>query len=421
VTATVLIVDDSTFIVEGLVAILRKRFRALPSFGGEECLAILRTEMPDIIVLDIMMEPMDGWETLARIKENPRTRHIPVLMFSAKKISPEEAEAHRIRIDDFLTKPVNPRELVVAIEKILEREKRNRAILAGWAKAGHSRETIDEYLTRFSNLEVDLSLLAAMKKQLDHPTTSPIRRADLAATIAVLDERIGEGRSAIDRFFESTGLTLPSPEEIAEANLPVPEEVPAGEMTIPVAEPEVSPAEVSPAEPSGAGATAVAEPATPAGYPAAGTPAPEAKPVPDQQPIRTGEQEAAEAPSSLPGQADAPPSAPAAITEAGPVSVAEIPAAGATGGNGRVEWIHIPSHADPFSKGNNPDIDHLFGHEDALSAPGAGNPAHIPLPSITHAIRHDGESPGKHVQPPAPPAGFFSRIVAMITGLFRRG
>ncbi len=142
VTATILIVDDSTFIVEGLVALLRKSYRAIPSYGGEECLVMLRTEHPDVIVLDIMMEPVDGWETLARIKENPATRHIPVLMFSAKKISPDEAEAHRIRIDDFLTKPVNPRELVTAIEKILERENRKKKILYHWTRAGYLRKKL---------------------------------------------------------------------------------------------------------------------------------------------------------------------------------------------------------------------------------------------------------------------------------------
>jgi two-component system, OmpR family, response regulator len=426
VKATVLIVDDSTFIVEGLVAILRKSFRALPSFGGEECLAILRTEKPDIIVLDIMMEPMDGWETLSRIKENPATRHIPVLMFSAKKISPEEAEAHRIRIDDFLTKPVNPRDLVTAIEKILEREKQNKAILSVWSKAGIPRETIDEYLTWSSNLEVDLSLLAAMNKQLGHPTTSPVRRQDLEITIAMLGERIEKGRDAIKNFFESTGLSLPSADEIAEVNLPVPEIVPAADITIPVAGPAVPPSEAIPAGPSGGVTTVVTEPVTlPADEPPAvsGPPARETKAVPDQQPVQTDAPEAGEV--SLRSEAPVMPSEPAGEVPAAPAGAAiagtvEIPAEAAMGNTGRVEWIPIPSHADPFSKGNAPDIDHLFGHEPVQAAPGSGNPAHIPLPSITHSIRHDGDSAGKHGQDPGHPAGFFSRIIAMITGLFRR-
>ena len=231
-TPTVLIVDDSTFIVEGLVALLRKSYRALPSFGGAECLDILRTEQPDVIVLDIMMEPMDGWETLSRIKNNPATRHIPVLMFSAKKISPDEAEAHRIRIDDFVTKPVNPRELLAALEKILEREKQKKKILYHWSKLGTPREKTDEFLTLSSNLDVDMSLVAAHKKQMDHPSTLPARREELASSIAVLEARIEQGRTRIGEFFKETGLTLPSPSD-DEPDAQTPADDTAGSMPVP--------------------------------------------------------------------------------------------------------------------------------------------------------------------------------------------
>ena len=95
---TVLIVDDSSFIVEGLIAFLKKKYRPIPAHGGAECLELLKRETPSVIILDIMMDPMDGWETLAHIKENPETRHIPVIMFSAIKISPEEAVEHHAEL-----------------------------------------------------------------------------------------------------------------------------------------------------------------------------------------------------------------------------------------------------------------------------------------------------------------------------------
>ncbi len=86
---TIMIVDDSSFIVDGLIAILkRKGYKPIPAHGGDECLEILKTTIPDLILLDIMMEPMDGWETLERLKSNPATKGIPVLMFSAKKYPP---------------------------------------------------------------------------------------------------------------------------------------------------------------------------------------------------------------------------------------------------------------------------------------------------------------------------------------------
>jgi CheY-like chemotaxis protein len=210
VTDTVLVVDDSTFIVEGLVALLRKTYRAIPSFGGEECLQILMTEMPSVIILDIMMEPMDGWETLSRIKDNPRTRHIPVLMFSAKKISIEEAEIHRIRIDDFLTKPVSPKELLFAVARILERQNRKKRTLSHWLAQGVAPEKIDEYLTLSSNLDIDTSLLAVMKKQLAHPSITELRREELTSSVVMLEERIHSTTSLLEAFLHDNGVTVPA-------------------------------------------------------------------------------------------------------------------------------------------------------------------------------------------------------------------
>lgn len=106
---TILIVDDSPYIVDGLVALLkRKGYKPIPTHGGDEALSVLTTVTPDLILLDIMMEPMDGWETLGKIKANPVTKDLPVLMFSAKKITPEEAAEHSVNIEDFVSKPVNP-------------------------------------------------------------------------------------------------------------------------------------------------------------------------------------------------------------------------------------------------------------------------------------------------------------------------
>jgi two-component system, OmpR family, response regulator len=214
VTDTVLVVDDSTFIVEGLVALLKKKYRAIPSFGGEECLQILLTEIPSVIILDIMMEPMDGWETLSRIKANPRTRHIPVLMFSAKQISFEEAEAHRIRIDDFLTKPVNPKELLSVVARILERQHRKRRTLSCWTARGVPPEKIEEYQTLSSNLDIDTSLLEVMKKQLAHPSITELRREELTSSLLVLEERIRSTGSLIEAFLHDYGVCVPGDSDL---------------------------------------------------------------------------------------------------------------------------------------------------------------------------------------------------------------
>jgi len=195
---TILIVDDSAFIVEGLIAFLKKKYHTLAAYSGGECLEILNRESPSVIILDIMMEPMDGWETLARIKQNNKTRLIPVVMFSAIKISPQEAEKHRISIDDCLTKPVSPNKIIEAIEKVLTRRDTNRMVVERWQSAGISQEKIDEYLSLASNLEVDLSLCQNIKVQYDLGHPEDKNREEFQAVISAVSDRILQERDQIE-------------------------------------------------------------------------------------------------------------------------------------------------------------------------------------------------------------------------------
>ncbi len=188
---TILIVDDSTFIVDGLVAILkRKGFKPVPAHGGDECLEILKTVTPDLILLDIMMEPMDGWETLNHLKENPATKDIPVLMFSAKKITFEEAQEHRMSIEDFVSKPVNPVQLMESIQRIFNRRSSVEKEVLVAHDAGYDENVIDEYTKLRTSIEVDKNLVAILKNSVGLNTPGvEVSEADVAA-IKTIEERI---------------------------------------------------------------------------------------------------------------------------------------------------------------------------------------------------------------------------------------
>ena len=188
---TVLIVDDSPYIVDGLVALLkRKGFSTVASHGGEEALVALATSIPDLILLDIMMEPMDGWETLGKIKADPATRDIPVLMFSAKKITPEEAEEHCLSIEDFVSKPVNPAQLLDAINRIFERRSAVRTEAMQAKDKGVDPVLIEEHSALRKSIEVDKNLLVVLKKSSG--THFPGREvpADELAAISRLEEKV---------------------------------------------------------------------------------------------------------------------------------------------------------------------------------------------------------------------------------------
>jgi len=165
---TILIVDDSPYIVDGLVALLkRKGFNPIATHGGDEALALLATVKPDLILLDIMMEPMDGWETLDHLKANPETKDLPVLMFSAKKITPEEAQQHSLNIEDFVSKPVNPTQLLEAIRQIFTRRSTVKTEAQGAKDAGVDAGLIEEYSALRKSIEVDTNLLCVLKKSCD--------------------------------------------------------------------------------------------------------------------------------------------------------------------------------------------------------------------------------------------------------------
>ncbi|MDD1685884.1 response regulator [Methanoregula sp.] len=421
-TATILIVDDSTFIVEGLTALFRKSYRVLPCSGGDECISLLRTEKPDVIVLDILMEPMDGWETLARIKENPATQYIPVIMFSAKKISPEEAEAHRDWIDDFLIKPVNPRELLAAIEKILRHELQNKSVLYHWSKAGVPREKIDEYLMLSSNLEVDVSLLALMKKQVDHFVVPPARYEDLTSSVALLGGRVDAGRAAIDAFFRETGLVLPPETMVPETGEPAPgdpalHDVPDS-VAVPAGTPEViksvSPLPVTPPASQSTG-TADDIPTPLPNQPCAGSDAPDRKaeePV-DQPDVRTGDlPRAVDAPACSGGIPDASTIVPPAMVQ----ESLELP----PDEHGSMGCISIPSYAGPMTLQNSSGLDHLFEPESVPETPVAVNPVHRSHQPAAHSGSLDPVCENAPVQAAPRTGGFFSRIITVIMSLFGR-
>jgi CheY-like chemotaxis protein len=211
VDTKILIVDDSPYIVDGLVALLkRKDYTPVAAHSGGEALTLLNTIRPDLILLDIMMEPMDGWETLDKIKSNPVTKDLPVLMFSAKKISPEEASEHCLNIEDFVSKPVNPSQLLEAIKSIFERQKAVKIAATAAKDAGFDPGLIAEYSALKKSIDVDRNLLQVLKKssgvqfpgrEVPPEDLLPIRK--LEEKILADEQRLREIDSQFTRLVQS--------------------------------------------------------------------------------------------------------------------------------------------------------------------------------------------------------------------------
>ena len=103
---TLLLVDDNQTLVDLYAkGLAKKGFEVIPAYSGQECLEILETRHPDIILLDIMMPGMDGWETVQNIRKLPESREIPVLIVTGKALLAEELFVQGDLIDGFFLKP----------------------------------------------------------------------------------------------------------------------------------------------------------------------------------------------------------------------------------------------------------------------------------------------------------------------------
>ena len=143
---TVMIVDDNTYIVEGLMAILKRRdYQVISAKEGEECLKMLKTITPDVILLDLTMEPMDGWEILQEIKGNQSTTQIPVIIFSGREISTDEKLEHSPYVEGYMFKPINPKNLLETIERAVLHRDAHTPNLEKGGEAGKESQPIDEY------------------------------------------------------------------------------------------------------------------------------------------------------------------------------------------------------------------------------------------------------------------------------------
>jgi putative two-component system response regulator len=138
---TILVVDDFKTNVEYLRDILEAEYRVLAAYRGDQALALATAEKPDLILLDVMMPGMDGYEVCRRLKADPRTRGIPVIFVTALGEERDEAAAFEAGGSDFLTKPVK---IIVVKKRIRTQLERLDQMRRLEAEVGKRTREIDE-------------------------------------------------------------------------------------------------------------------------------------------------------------------------------------------------------------------------------------------------------------------------------------
>jgi DNA-binding response OmpR family regulator len=118
----ILIVDDDTETLRLIGMMLERQGFIVASLNnGIQAVSIAQIEKPDLIILDVMMPDMDGYEVTRQIRNDPTLMDIPILMFTAKSQVNDKVVGYEAGVDDYLTKPVHPAELVAHIRALLSR------------------------------------------------------------------------------------------------------------------------------------------------------------------------------------------------------------------------------------------------------------------------------------------------------------
>jgi len=121
----ILCIEDEQEMIDLIRLILSRRgFDVQGANSGEEGLAIIRKEHPDLVLLDLMMPDMDGWEVYQQMKAEETTKNIPVIVVTARAQSIDKVLGlHIAKVDDYIAKPFSPQELLNSVDNVLAAKK----------------------------------------------------------------------------------------------------------------------------------------------------------------------------------------------------------------------------------------------------------------------------------------------------------
>ena len=156
----VLVVDDERNILELITYNLNKEgYRTTKVLSGESALTEIRKNLPDLIVLDLMLPGMDGIEICRRLKEDEKTKHIPILMVTAKSEDSDIILGLEMGADDYITKPFSPKVLLARIRAVLRRNAKQISQQPGKNLTVHEIEiNMSRHLVTYKGEAVDLSV-----------------------------------------------------------------------------------------------------------------------------------------------------------------------------------------------------------------------------------------------------------------------
>jgi len=115
----ILVVDDTDWNRDLLVQLLEDEYEVLQAIDGAEGVRMTEQTMPDLILMDLGMPVMDGWEATRKIKANDALKHIPIIAVTSHAMVGDEIDARKAGCDDYLSKPIDDEALIQKIKRFI--------------------------------------------------------------------------------------------------------------------------------------------------------------------------------------------------------------------------------------------------------------------------------------------------------------
>ncbi len=229
---SVLLVDDERDLLSVLDFNLRAAgFETILATTGEQALLHLRRRVPDLVLLDLMLPDVSGTEVCRQIKADPRTKHVPVVMLTARGEELDRVVGFEIGADDYVTKPFSVRELVLRLKAILRRGAGGRAADRMPERVGPIRVEVDAHRAFVDEVEIQLTplefkLLTTFMARLGRvqsreqllqdvwEMSSEIETRTVDTHVKRLREKLGTGRDLLETV-RGIGYRLVEPSEKA--------------------------------------------------------------------------------------------------------------------------------------------------------------------------------------------------------------
>lgn len=177
IKATILVVDDTPSNITLLSSLLKESYKVKVAKDGERAISIVEDSPPDLILLDIMMPGIDGYETCRRIKAEPKYSDIPIIFLTAKKDEEDESKGLELGAVDYIVKPINPLVLFSRIKTHLLL-KQTKDFLKDNNK--YLEEEIKRRMEEIESIQdVTIAAMAALAETRDNETGTHIQRTQL--------------------------------------------------------------------------------------------------------------------------------------------------------------------------------------------------------------------------------------------------